>query len=222
MKRSRRRRRNGASSRLAICLVALVAVGSCRPYGDEETRSDSNAFPLVPGTRWTYEASFRGKISHETLELVPVALDGEGWLGFVPVGREPPDLLTGTMVPDELFRRDGDTVWVADELRTDEAAAWLHLPLRKGATTTYRVGDRLTTTVVEGTEQLHVPAGTFTCTKLSVSHAHDGGTTATHTVWLAPGIGLVRWDRATGRSDRLVHLAWPPSPAGSRATPPPQ
>jgi hypothetical protein len=61
--------------------------------------------------------------------------------------------------------------------------------------------------VVDAIETVKVPAGTFTGSARVTTH--DSGSTDRARAWLAPGVGLVRWERETGKIDELVSYEIP-------------
>lgn len=206
----RARRAAGPGAVLVLLGAALLAAAGCSNGrgADGVEDADESWFPLVEDARWTYDGHFEGTVYRNTLGLRKLRVDERTVLAFYDLGeRIEGQLLMGNMFGDELFRRDGDVLYVADEHRPEEEHVLLRFPLRAGDTTEYRVGSRLTRTTVEGEDQVTVPAGTFDTLRLSVVVIYDSGDESRHTVWLARGVGLVKWKRATGRLDELVHYA---------------
>ena len=193
--------------RLLLGLVLLLASSSCTP-GASPAEAPDNCFPLRAGARWTFDGLHRGRVYRYTIAARPLLVEGRSVFAFYdlsdgPTGRT----LQGNMFADELFRRDGDQIRVADEHQPASEHLLLQFPLRERSSTEYRVGPRTTRVTVESRDQQSVPAGTFDCFRLSVVNAYENGRTERHTVWLAPGVGMVRWQRASGRVDELVHFA---------------
>ena len=60
---------------------------------------------------------------------------------------------------------------------------------------------------VEGFEDIEVPAGKFQeCLKIRIKTKWDSGKEYVEYVWLAKGVGLVKWKKATGRLDELLYF----------------
>lgn len=197
-------------SAAALLLAACLAVAACSDgRGGGAPGEDAEGwFPLVEDARWTYDGHFDGTVYRNTLGLRRLRVDERTVFGFYDLGeRIEGQLLMGNMFADELFRRDGDVLYVADEHRPEEEHVLLRFPLRPGDTTEYRVGSRVTRTTIEGEDQVTVPAGTFETLRLTVIVTYDSGDESQNTVWLARGVGLVKWKRGTGRLDELVHFA---------------
>lgn len=192
---------------LGLFAVAILATG-CPGRRADRDFEQASPFPLIPGARWTFEGHFEGQTFRDTLELRPVDVDGRACFAFYDIALPAEgQLLLGNMFADELFRRVGDTLYVADEHVRAEEHALLRFPLAEGATASYRVGTRTTSTHVEGEETVVVPAGTYTATRVRVRDDYDSGRVSESTVWLAAGVGVVKWQRATGRIDALVQFS---------------
>lgn len=70
-------------------------------------------------------------------------------------------------------------------------------PMKVGTTVTSK-----RTYEVKGFEAVTVPAGRYeNVAKVETTEQSDGGRS---TVWLAPWVGVVRWERTSGRIDELV------------------
>ena len=202
----RREPRRPALLRLAILLGLLAAGTGCREAA--APAPDESCFPLWPEARWTFDGRHDGRVYRYTLAARPLQVEGRRVYGFFELSPEAARRpLLGNMFGDEFFRWDGDALRVADEHHPGEEHVLLRHPLRLETTSEYRVGARVTRVRVEAREQLTVPAGTFDCYRLVVVDAYDSGQSERHAVWLAPGVGLVRWTRASGRVDELVHFS---------------
>ncbi len=189
----------------AALLVALLA--GCATTAPHPGSSD-DPFPLVEGARWTYEGQHRGRTDRYTLELHGVSRDGVRLFVFEAPDADPKTrILVGNMFADELFHRVDERVLVADESRPDDDHLLLRLPLRVDDESSYRVGERTTLVRVVTFETVTVPMGSFQAWRLEVVERPASGRVAKHSVWLAPGVGLVRWERSTGRVDELLHFS---------------
>lgn len=191
----------------ALVVTLLAGCAGCagsglRPGGPQDP------FPLVEGSRWSYQGRHRGRSDRYTLELHAVKRDGQRVYLFEAPDAEPADrILVGNMFADELFRRDGSQVFVADESRPDDEHLLFGLPLRVGDETSYKVGVRETRLRVVAREEVTVPFGCFDAWRLELTETPASGREAVSSVWLAPGVGLVRWERSTGRVDELLHYS---------------
>ena len=102
-----------------------------------------------------------------------------------------------------------DCFWKAElaGLAPARAQRFLKLPPVAGATTTLvsSDGDPRKKVTVEGFETIKVPAGTFDkCARIRINTTWRSGTKYTARIWLAPGIGLVKWIKNTGRVEELA------------------
>jgi hypothetical protein len=98
---------------------------------------------------------------------------------------------------------DGDRV---DQYPPFVAQEWFPL----GETTEFRSHRKRVRVTVIGHESVAVPVGTFSdCVRIDVARQTDGSETST--VWLAKGVGLIKWRRATGRTDELTEYQTPAS-----------
>lgn len=83
----------------------------------------------------------------------------------------------------------------------------LKLPPRIGDTTVIKDGENTRRFIVEAFEDLRVPAGLFKrCARIRIEDTWPD-TESTGDVWLAEGIGMIKWHRVTGRVDELVSVS---------------
>lgn len=184
--------------------------------------SPGDAFPLVAGARYSFVGSFHGKTSTTELELRAVDGQGEKVFHFAEVASA--SKLVAPTFGLGAFVARADGLYTADALRADDLPSipksafhkLVGLPAKVGAVEkaivpakgivpgiaqTYRVG---------AIEPVTVPAGTFEgCVRLDIETIIDGEKDVS-SVWLAPGIGPVKFRRATGRVDELTKAPMAP------------
>lgn len=91
------------------------------------------------------------------------------------------------------------------EVTKDDFQLFLVLPLQVGHRTKVTLGEARQQYVVtvKAFETVEVPAGTFAdCARIEMAVA--GTTAAESHFWLAPGVGMVKWERGTGETEELT------------------
>lgn len=178
--------------------------------------ASASPFPLVEGARFELEGEFRGSKQSSTLELRAVEAGGKKVFYFLDL--ESSETLVASvfgmgafvMRPDGIYTADVLEVKNVPDLAPEAFGRMLGLPVKVGEKASFTapaksfVPPKDETYAVAGIESVRVPAGTFdNCVRLTVETNIDGERESS-TVWLAPGVGLVKLARATGRVDELV------------------
>lgn len=182
---------------------------SVAPAADRPAPAASGPyFPLVAGATYEYRGTFRGA---EDLTQIVVKSNGSGGFYFIDAPDAEKDVVIigsrsfgrGVYAVDATAIRTWEAFWVGEarDAQKGEGEVLLALPPRIGAKSKAG-GAEL---VVEGFEAVKVPAGLFEgCVSIATrSEGKDGH------VWLAPGVGMVKWVRITGRVDELVRYRIP-------------
>ncbi len=189
----------------ATLLGAWLALAGCAHSSAIGAAADDavSPFPLVAGSLWVYDGAFAGRSHRLTLELQRRLLAGKAYFAFVDPGAKAASLLTGNMFGGDLFRREGPRIVVADEL-AGRPRTLVELPIEAGQAAAH-VGPGYTMrTLVRGPEPVQVPAGRFEAIRIDTVTELPDGRVLEGALWLAPGVGLVKWQRETGRVDVLV------------------
>lgn len=82
-------------------------------------------------------------------------------------------------------------------------------PLRNGAEKRAKRPKNQLLFTVMGQETVRVPAGTYKTVKVRVLSSWTNGSVYTGYFWLARGVGIVKWQRRTGRIDVLEKVTFP-------------
>jgi hypothetical protein len=193
-------------------LAIIPLLVACGPKKPAKPAAD-DLFPLVEGGTWTDQATFNGRSMTETKVCTQGDLaDGRAWV-FLEAADidEQTAMVFPNMFGLGLYRRTPDGIETADarwrsdigEISKASFQPMLSLPPAPGTTVTWRTEsvDRSSVTVV-GWESVTVPAGTFD----PALHLDLGGKGE---AWLAPGVGLVRWELVTGRVEELESWSIP-------------
>lgn len=217
---------------LAAAAVVLAACGGGAITSDPPPpgpSGENNLAPLATGARWTYRITdpLRDAPFEKTVDVVgPQQVPGSTQSAILVVDTEPTQEERGWLVEKDGFvlrAREEDrqagllvrtTTWSPAAPKTLSASAPVgsvyeatvleHEEHADGTFTeknqTYRF------TVVAKDVQVTVPAGTFTCLKVSRVRLDKAGTDRTY--WLAPDVGKVREEGE--RTEELV--AYTPAP----------
>ena len=147
----------------------------------------SSPVPLARGTVWEYRESYteaRGEVDSTTEEVTRFEVRGSAERPFL--------LQTGGVDPSPGPVEAGEG-WIRLTPWTGEDA--LPLPLEVG-----RAGPRTeggAPWIVEAEEEVTVPAGTFHALRCALR-----GPSSVSTLWIAPGVGVVKETQGTGAPGR--------------------
>jgi len=170
-------------------------------------------FPLVEGSRYWYSGQFQGKTYQDVFTVVRHRTPFGPLFYFADeLMKDPTPSLSANM-----FGLAGYTTTKTEVLtipatylngfqreESAHAQTLLRLPLVIGASTELRDDGTIVQLTVAGRESVTVPAGTFKdCARIEI-HSQINSTKESSTVWLAEGVGLIKWSRATGRVDELT------------------
>ncbi len=178
--------------------------------------ASASPLPLVAGARFEMAGEFRGTKQTSTLELQAMTVEGMKVFYFMDL--EASETLVATVFGMGAFLAKPDGIHTADvlnvrgvaELAPEAFARMLALPVKVGDKASVKAPEKQfvppkeETYTVAAIESVTVPAGTFdNCVRLTIDTNIDGERESS-TVWLAPGVGVVKLARATGRVDELV------------------
>lgn len=172
----------------------------------------SDYLPLIPGAVYRYVARYEGRSFDESYVVKQISLGEREAYYFISRDRDrvgsTAAIIGPTMLGLGLYLSDDDaystieSFWLREAARAKPAAAQVLFsrPPQKGDRKTLHRSGQDITIEVAGYEDVVVTAGRFKrCLKLQL--ATDG---KTGYAWLAPGVGIVKWLRTTGREDELV------------------
>jgi len=209
------------NSQILAALFLLLAVLGCRAASNEAV----DYLPLQPGTRYHYQARFDGRTELTTLIVRPARL-GDGTPVAVFIDGVDASLANPVIGPNGfgLGAYAGEAnkliTWPAfwlrelDALDRDDGAPLLPDALRAGTSLQLAGSDTRGSVSMTFREiaDVDVRAGHFQgCAVIDIEERWPSGARYESTVWLAPGVGMVRWKRSTGRIDELLRIDLPPS-----------
>ncbi len=168
---------------------------------------------------------YRGTVDHsvyvDTIVTQAFSLEGKQAYYFVPIGRKDEEeaLIERMATGLGLFLEEENKLKTVPALSRDALPdaslatreTMLAYPPKKGDRAEFggRDGTWRHALTVVGLEDVRVPAGRFRhCLKLRTEEL-DEDEDNTGFVWLAPSVGVVRWERTTGRVDELVSYRIP-------------
>ena len=221
------------TKRLKVCcaLVTLWALSAMSRAEEPNIEAEKRSFlPLIPNSTYSYNGVFKGQswsksVVIKTLKVAdtdvfyfiaekdvrnPNAILGAESFGLGGYVKRPDGIATlDTFFRNELnaFTKVQISAAVTIVKNTPEpgAVAVVASP-KKQMNHTYRV---------EGHEDVTVPAGVFKdCLKIKIEEIHlatppEKEIVYTGTIWLAKGVGMVKWIRGTGRVDELASYKIP-------------
>ncbi|CAN5433950.1 hypothetical protein BH09MYX1_BH09MYX1_54290 [soil metagenome] len=209
---------------LGVVLASLVVAcgGGAPPPPDKvETAKTKEAWadsylPLVAGSEYSYDSMTRGNPASTTLVVKAgggktayfMEGDGQALIGssfFRGVAEERTDGIYAVAIdndatiasPPPLMKiislppKAGETLALQSPELDARAAAYAHVKRT--------IDDKIT---VVGPTKIEVPAGTFDAILVETrNHDNEVGK-----VWLAKGVGVVKWERTSGRVDQLTRF----------------
>lgn len=205
---------------LAVLCMACVGAGDDHEAvpGTKVARYPDFApqawFPLQEGARYTFQGTFNGKTELQTLTVVRHRTPFGHLYFFAEDGQseDPSPLLSANMFGLAGYLTTATEVLTVQAEFLDgfqaEPSAYvqtlLRVPPKVGDSLEFRESGLTYRLEVRGREDVAVPAGRFKdCLKLKIDHIGEGGSKESF-VWLAEKVGMVRWQRVTGRVDELV------------------
>jgi len=183
--------------------------------------SAAEFFPLREGRHYKYHGTFNDKNYDSDLVTRQDRLaDGTTIYYFVTNDRDTGDddhILLGAMFGLGAYGIDDKGIFTLEvfwrselpKLLTSDKQPLFPSPLTVGATLQVRSKNREwdATVSVEPPETITTKAGRFSdCLKLKMFERWKDGTEYTSYVWLAPNIGVIKWQRPTGRLEELTEL----------------
>jgi hypothetical protein len=227
-------KRNLALRRSAVLLPLLVTIVCVRAFpGDAEPDSEAKSFlPLIPESTYSYSFTYKERKGTETLVVKSAKQAGVELFYFIRENESnnPQALLASTSLGLGVYvKQEGGiaTLECYDKSTLNRLVPkipTLILKVRPEAGQSFTVahGDLKHTYRVEGREDVVVAAGTFKdCLKLKLEEIEKRAppapdVTRTGFVWLAQGVGVVKWQRVTGRVDELNAYKLAPMPKAEK------
>jgi hypothetical protein len=200
---------NGFNVLFALLLVITSLILTGCFGGKEESSSGGTTYtiadycPVAVGNMWlyqddngTYEWDYY--VAHETYEGKDAYKDEEGWYYHVSS-------------TDGLWDYDEDLgKWVQDlpaQMKVGDSFSWTEKITDENGT---EIGTFKHTVTLEAVEDVTVPAGTFSdALKIKFEETYASGETytVTGTVWLAKGVGEVKYEQDDGTMEELVYAS---------------
>lgn len=172
-------------------------------------------FPLKEGHRYSYKGTFKtSEYSTELIIKVQKTAKGENIYYFEN------RLEASTIIGSNIFGlgscmigKEGiftlETFWGTDLTKIDSIEPQLMIPrkfkLEEDINLELDKGAAMLYVNYLGLETVKVAAGEFKdCLKIHIRTVWDNSNTYHEYIWLAKGVGVVKWQRSTGRVDELV------------------
>lgn len=174
-------------STLLLITLSVFFISGCDSSGEGGDDVPDSLFPLSKGTTWTAEVRF-GSSSSDPVRLVAEVTDAqEATLSS--------DLFPIYATGITFSERD-DGLILETETRTSGGegirSMFLKYPAEPGDSYLYTQSKLNWDVDVSEETRVTVPAGTFDCIVYTIRNDEFGGD---HRVWIAPGVGPVRWLR---------------------------
>lgn len=218
--------------RTALALItAAIALCSCstsRPLSPAPATAEpapraspTTLFPLVTGARYTFHAVFRGRSLDWTTVVRHAPVAGKIYYFVKEEDERGAEVfIASANIGGGLYASRADGVYVgpvgflsrAPSVRPASMQLMVALPPKVNAPVVVEIDPRERWSceyVVDAIETVSVPAGTFPGSARITFTTTMNTVTERARAWLAPGVGLVRWERATGRIDELVSYEIP-------------
>lgn len=198
----------------SVIIASLFLLSGCGKH----THISSEFFPLVEGSEYTYRGAYEGNVNVEALVVRTFFLpDGTKVFYFLDTSEkdEANPIIGSNMFGLGAYFFDNSGLWTIEAFWKEDLQKidlvqrqlLLNSPLTPPSSTTLtgQQSNPITTVVVERFEDVSVAAGEFQhCVKLKIITKWDSGKEYLSFVWLARGVGLVKWRKGTGRVEELT------------------
>ena len=172
--------------------------------------------PLIENSSYYYRGFYNGKEYVKGLKVKKLVLNGN-CTAYYFNDIDGTTLIAGNMFGLGLFLKDYDGLYGIEanssyfisDIDCSQQQKILHNYINFFEEIEYKGfnGDAKYLIEVEGFEDIEVPAGKFQeCLKIRIKTKWDSGKEYVEYVWLAKGVGLVKWKKATGRLDELLYF----------------
>jgi hypothetical protein len=207
-------------------LVLVLFVSATRARGSDVELEKKSYLPLIAGSVYSYDATFEKKQTRASITVKSLKKGKIEAFYFLEEGQTTNVIIgTGIFAEGICIRQteglavvhcfweddvknvnfEKDAVLILKDAPEKGQSVECHIPpvAQQGHECTMRI-------TVDGTEDVTVPAGTFKdCLKIKVEEICSPGKqgdaiTYTGWVWLAKGVGVVKWVRTTGRVELLT------------------
>jgi hypothetical protein len=206
--------------RLAMSILAFCAIAAAAEPATPRLAVDY--FPIAPGTLYTYHSVFRDKEYNATIRVDRRVLSDKTEVVYfadvTAAKRESFSIMPNNFGLGCYFREKQDVYTIEaymnhelekvtsagkQQLLPAELKVGTHLDLHRSG------GDpKMTLEVQQSADVIKVPAGEYKdCVKIHIHETWASGKEYDSDVWLARGVGMVKWVRSTGRVDELVKFA---------------
>jgi len=177
--------------------------------------SSSEFFPLVEGSKYVYRGTTTdGKVLIYTIIVKAFILpDDSKVFYFIDILDQGNSIIGSNMFGLGSYFFDNSRLWTIESFWTEELQKIniskkqllldsLLIPTSSSLITTESKSIKI---LLEKFEYVSVPAGNFKhCAKLKITTKYHSGKEYISYVWLARGVGLIKWQKGTGKVDELI------------------
>lgn len=200
--------------RLGLCCLLIILIA---PFLSGQTIKIKKYFPLKEGDQYSYKSTFNNKEYSEKLECRTVTTSRGETIFYFDDVLNPSTIIGSNMFGLGSYKVDAEgimaleTFWRKDIEKLDTLKPHLMLPkkFKLQDSISLEIDNRSTLFTINflALESITVPAGEFkNCLKVHIRSVWDSGTVYHEYIWLAKGIGMVKWQRTTGKIEELTYF----------------
>ena len=201
-----------------IGVIILIFLFTAFNSYSQEIKIDSSYFPLAEGSTYYFRGFFDGKESVDGIKVKKTTLNGNCTGYYFQDIDDSGNIIGSNMFGLGLYLRgiDGlytiEAFWKNDIFKVHCSQKQKILPdSLNGEEKIEYLGQQSNPKyllTVEGFENIEVPAGKFKdCVKIRIYTKWDNSKEYVEYVWLARGVGLVKWRKGTGRIEELINYS---------------
>ena len=208
---------------LPLTMVILVCSGYFLFNYLNKEEDISLYFPLIENSRYNYIGYFNGNDETSHIQVKKVILNG-GCSAYYFIDNKDDEnfrIIGSNIVGLGLYYFESDQLYTIESYWEDEVSK-IQCPqkqlmisndiINKNKVVEYasKQSDPIYKLTFEGKEDVKVPAGEFhDCLKFKIMTKWTDQNNYLEYFWLAKNIGMVRWQRSTGRVEELLNYSIP-------------